>query len=233
MKVTKLPLQCKNCQSELSPDAKFCSQCGQNTRDYHQSFPRFLSDGLHELLDIDGRLWLTIKTLLLKPGLASLEFDQGKRTKYTPPLRLYLVISVLFFLAFSSFQHVYSGESMGADSAADKYSRAMFVLFPLFAFYVKCFYWNSFYISNLVLSMHLHSIGYLALLLIGPFESIESRHTLFITLQAIPLFYLVWYFFNAFKTMYAQSWPVTILKTSAIYFIYMATFGVVFDVVLT
>jgi hypothetical protein len=40
-------------------------------------------------------------------------------------------------------------------------------------------------------------------------------------------------FFSAFKTMYAQNWPVTLIKTAALYMIYMATFGVVFDVLLT
>ena len=192
MKGAEKPQRCKSCQAELTLNAKFCAQCGQDTKDYHQPLPQFLRDSLHELLDIDGRLWLTIRTLLLKPGVASLEFAQGMRTKYTPPLRLYLVISVLFLLAFSSFQHVYSGEDIAADSTTDKYSRAMFVLFPLFAFYVKCFFWNSYYMSNLVFSMHLHSIGYLAQLLIGPFESLERHHSRFLAIQAIPLLFLVW-----------------------------------------
>lgn len=68
----------------------------------------------------------------------------------------------------------------------------MFVLFPLFAFYVKCFFWNSYYMSNLVFSMHLHSIGSLAQLLIGPFESLERHHSRFLAIQAIPLLFLVW-----------------------------------------
>ena len=40
--------------------------------------------------------------LLFKPGLLTREFLAGKRVKYLPPLRLYLVLSVLFFLILGS-----------------------------------------------------------------------------------------------------------------------------------
>ena len=52
----------------------------------------------HELLDIDGRLVRTLKSMLLKLGLLSKEYCAGKRMKYTPPLRLYIVISFIFLL---------------------------------------------------------------------------------------------------------------------------------------
>lgn len=223
---------CANCQTALPVNANYCLQCGQSTKSYQRPFGTFFKDAMHELLDIDGQLWLTIKTLLLKPGLASYEYGEGKRSKYTPPLRLYLVVSVVFFVIFSSFQHVYTRDISYSGSTTDLYSRAMFVLFPLFAFYIKCFYWKSYYLVNLVFSMHLHTVGYLALMIIGPLESLEESHVTFLYLQVLPTVYLLWYVFVAFKTMYCRTWPVTAVKTIAIYMVYMATFGIVFDAVL-
>jgi hypothetical protein len=43
--------------------------------------------------------------LLFKPGFLTREFLAGRRVRYLPPLRLYLVLSVLFFVIFGSVHH--------------------------------------------------------------------------------------------------------------------------------
>lgn len=223
---------CANCQQTVAADANYCSHCGQSTKDLRQPLSQFMRESFHELLDIDGRLMLTLKTLLLKPGFASYEFSQGKRQKYTPSLRLYLVISLLFFLILASFQTLYVSDEVRTSSTTETYSRIMFVLFPVFAFYVGAFFRKSFFLANLVFSMHLHCMAYLVLLIIGTLESLESQHPIFMWLQAIPAAYFLWYVFKAFKTMFKETAVLTIVKASAIYFVYMATLGLVFDVIL-
>lgn len=223
---------CANCQTTLSDKDKFCSECGQNTKNHRQPFPLFMRESLHELLDIDGRLMLTLKTLLFKPGLAAQEYQQGKRQKYTPPLRLYLVFSLLFFLLLSSFQHLFSGSEARPESTTELYSRIMFVLLPIYALYVKMLYRSSYYMACLVFSMHLHSVAYLVLLITGALETSEQQHLIFVILQVLPAGYFVWYVLQAFKTMFQESWLSTLLKSAAIYFVYMSTLGLVFDVVL-
>ena len=89
--------ECKNCHHPLMSEAKFCAVCGQSAKSLNKPFMSVISETLHETLDIDGRLMLTLKTLLFKPGRLSLDYNLGKRVKYTPPLRMYLVISILFF----------------------------------------------------------------------------------------------------------------------------------------
>lgn len=187
---------------------------------------------MHELLDIDGRVWLTLKTLITKPGGLTQAFSQGRRVTYTPPLRLYLVISILFFIIFSSIYHIYAPDRQMHDSMGDYYAKAMFVLFPCFALLVQLFYQQSFYINNLVFSMHIHSVVYLALLIIAPLEAYENQHITFLILQVPPVTYLIWYIFTAFKVVYEKSWLETIIKASAIYLIYMGTLGIMFDIVL-
>ena len=223
---------CANCQQPLAENANYCWNCGQSTKELRQPFWQFSRDSMHELLDIDGRLLLTIKTLLFKPGLASLEFAQGKMVKYTPPLRLYLVVSLLFFLVLGSFNTILPEGELRSQSTTETYSRIMFVLFPVFAIYVGVFFRRSYFLANLVFSMHLHTIAYLALLVIGSLEAMEQRSHLFVLLQVFPGAYFLWYVLTAFKTMFQESILSTMLKSGAIYFVYMATLGLVFDVIL-
>ena len=60
---------------------------------------------VHELMEgllhTDSRLWRTLKLLLLKPGRLTEEFVAGRRMAYLPPFRLYLVVSIIFFLLAS------------------------------------------------------------------------------------------------------------------------------------
>jgi hypothetical protein len=42
-------------------------------------------------------VWRTLRTLVLKPGELTNEFIRGRRQRYLPPFRLYLVLSVVFF----------------------------------------------------------------------------------------------------------------------------------------
>ncbi|MDP2876296.1 MAG: DUF3667 domain-containing protein [Holophaga sp.] len=53
---------------------------------------------MHELLHVDGRVWRTLRLLLLKPGQVALEYLEGKRTTYIPPFRLFLVVSLVILL---------------------------------------------------------------------------------------------------------------------------------------
>lgn len=228
-----MSLTCSNCQSTLPESANYCPQCGQSSASHKTAFWPFLKQSIHELLDVDGRLALTMKTLVCKPGLVSYEYDLGMRAKYTPALRLYLVVSVMFFLAFGTFHNAYTSVETYSSSMPELYSRAMFVLFPIFAVFVKLFYRASYMISNIIFSLHIHTAGYLVLMVISPLEAMESRHIAFLILQGPPSLYFVWHLFMAFKTMYRESWPLTIVKALAIYMLYMGMLGITFDVVLT
>lgn len=57
-----------------------------------------LVDAWHELTVFDDRLLRTLWLLLRQPGRLTLEYLAGRRMTYLPPLRLYLVASVAYFL---------------------------------------------------------------------------------------------------------------------------------------
>ena len=94
--------RCKNCGAALL--GRYCVNCSQ-AADVHVPTTKEL---LHELLEglthSDSRLWRTLTTLWFRPGKLTEEFVAGRRVAYLPPFRLYLILSILFFL-IASFMH--------------------------------------------------------------------------------------------------------------------------------
>lgn len=86
---------CPNCGAESF--TAFCGQCGQS-RIWPLSVGHWLNDVFREISSVDGRLWLTLRLLLLKPGRLDLDWEQGRREKHIGPIRIYLIITALFFL---------------------------------------------------------------------------------------------------------------------------------------
>ena len=61
-----------------------------------------LKDLAGNLWSIDSRIWKTLVPLLFRPGFLSTEFLRGRRVRYLPPLRTYLVLSLIFLILSSS-----------------------------------------------------------------------------------------------------------------------------------
>jgi Protein of unknown function (DUF3667) len=90
------PAACGNCGATVS--GHYCANCGQKAEHEVHSLWHFLSEVAEDLTHADSRLWQTLKALLFKPGFLTCEFLAGRRARYIPPFRLYLVTSVLLFL---------------------------------------------------------------------------------------------------------------------------------------
>lgn len=91
------PRQCENCGATLA--GQYCAQCGQRHHGHPvHHFWHFIGEATEDLTHADSRLWQTLFALLFRPGFLTREFLDGRRVRYLPPVRLYLVVSVLFFL---------------------------------------------------------------------------------------------------------------------------------------
>ena len=75
----------------------YCFDCGQHRHESARSVSALFDDAWHVATHIDGRFWQTLYILLLKPGKLTKEYFAERRARYLPPVRLYLVLSVLFF----------------------------------------------------------------------------------------------------------------------------------------
>ncbi len=84
---------CSNCATPLA--GRFCHTCGQNAVPTERSLFRLVVRWLREALDLDGRLFASLRLLVTRPGALSRAYMQGRRTDYLGPLRL---LAVCFFV---------------------------------------------------------------------------------------------------------------------------------------
>lgn len=92
---------CDNCGAVLK--GPYCSYCGQSAKSPIVSLRTFTSEALDGLLSVDSRIWRTLLPLLFKPGVLTREYLSGRRERYLPPFRTYLIMSLLFFMVASVF----------------------------------------------------------------------------------------------------------------------------------
>ena len=87
--------ECSNCNAPLY--GPYCHQCGQNQRSILRYIGHLALEVADEVFGFDARAWRTLWPLMLKPGYLTNEYIAGRRNSYVPPVRLYLIISVLTF----------------------------------------------------------------------------------------------------------------------------------------
>jgi hypothetical protein len=86
---------CGNCGATLM--GPYCYNCGQHAHESARSISALSHDAWHIATHVDSRFWQTLYILLLNPGKLTKEYFAEKRARYLPPVRVYLVLSVLFF----------------------------------------------------------------------------------------------------------------------------------------
>lgn len=87
---------CLNCGTRLR--GQYCGSCGQRSRSRLISIWQLLREAFGDLFELDSRLWRTVLPLLARPGRLTRDYLEGRRARYMPPFRTYLVLSVIFFL---------------------------------------------------------------------------------------------------------------------------------------
>lgn len=88
--------ECLNCGAHLR--GQYCGNCGQRARSRLISLWELVRDAFGDLFELDSRLWRTLVPLVIRPGRLTYDYLQGRRARYMPPFRMYLVLSLLFFL---------------------------------------------------------------------------------------------------------------------------------------
>ena len=107
---------CLSCNTAVS-DA-FCPNCGQKNDDMRRSLFALIADTLGGIFSFESRMWKTFGALIFKPGKIARQYADGARTRYSSPIRTYLVVSILFFTFMSvSNTHFISFEVSPKDKA--------------------------------------------------------------------------------------------------------------------
>lgn len=111
---------CLNCGARL--DGPFCSQCGQRALLPEPPLAELFSEAWDAFVSVDGKIVTTLRLLLAKPGALTAEYLRGRRARFVPPLRLYLLCSLAFFLIQAAAPRQGTREGRAIQARADSIS---------------------------------------------------------------------------------------------------------------
>lgn len=107
---------CLACGEKVS--GRFCYRCGQRHDAMRRNVFALFWDYLRETFDFDSRMWRTAVSLFTRPGVAAREYSHGVRSRYTPPIRMFLFVSFLFFLTLSLTHTYFAAFDVSYDEEA-------------------------------------------------------------------------------------------------------------------
>ncbi|MDF9795943.1 hypothetical protein OKW21_001206 [Catalinimonas alkaloidigena] len=97
MRIRRKTKDCLNCGLSLNEIYHYCPRCGQENNDQNVSFGTLVKEFFINYFSFDTNFARSIKPFVIAPGFLTLRFNEGKRVSYVHPLRLYIIISVVFF----------------------------------------------------------------------------------------------------------------------------------------
>ena len=87
---------CKNCGSEVNQN--YCANCGQKTHLHKESAWGLIKEFFNDFTHFDSKFGRSLYFLLLKPGRLTLEYLNYKRMSYLNPMRMYIFITLVYFI---------------------------------------------------------------------------------------------------------------------------------------
>jgi len=93
---------CTNCGA---PSSDYCVRCGERQPGHHDlSVGHFAHEVVHEFVHLDSKLFRTLRDIVIKPGFLTEEYFAGRKSRYIAPLRLFLTLFALQFVAFTFYR---------------------------------------------------------------------------------------------------------------------------------
>lgn len=95
--MSKPILPCPTCRRPV--DGNYCAHCGERRAEPgDHTVRRFIGHLLEAFTHADGKIFLSLRCLLTRPGLLTADYLRGRRQPYIPPLQLFLIGNLVFFL---------------------------------------------------------------------------------------------------------------------------------------
>ncbi len=89
--------QCVNCNAEVN--GNYCSNCGlKRITSADKTLSHFFNELISSLFFANGKLFVSFKMMLFKPGELTRAYISGNRKKYIAPLQLFFFANLLYFL---------------------------------------------------------------------------------------------------------------------------------------
>jgi hypothetical protein len=235
---------CHNCGALLH--GPFCAACGQEVRALDPSISELARDVAHELTDVDGRIFQSLRRLFLSPGFLTRELFLGRRAPWISPMRLYLIFSVAYFAVIALGGHDIR-VSISGDTELEKaialqkrgfaseqemratviaavatwMPRVNFVLVPLFAWLVSLVRRGSGrrYPQHLLFALHAHAAWFGGRAVAAAFTLVPPA-AIGEALNTLSVFYGIVYLVIAFRVAYGVTTRRAIRDTAIVLGIY-------------
>ena len=89
---------CANCGASI--DSAFCGACGEKRFDRHDlSLGHFFEHTFEAFVHFDHSILRTLRALVIQPGRLTADWTAGRRKSFHPPVQLFLLMNVLYFVA--------------------------------------------------------------------------------------------------------------------------------------
>ena len=128
-----MEIKCKNCDEILL--GRYCHRCSQEEKDLPR-FLDFISNSFANILEFDFRIIRSLRLLLFKPSILTLEYWNGKRITQTKPLRL-LAFSLIFMIFSGTLVDYFANTKLENSGLVTRY--LSFALIPFNALLYKLF----------------------------------------------------------------------------------------------
>jgi hypothetical protein len=117
---------CTNC-GDARVDV-YCAKCGEKQPGQHDlSVSQVAHDVVHELVHLDSKLFRTLRDLVRYPGLLTVEYFAGRKKRSISPLRLFLTLFAVQFIAYTIYKPVavYSVETFTRFETTGTFGRML------------------------------------------------------------------------------------------------------------
>ncbi|GFZ94468.1 hypothetical protein GCM10011531_27810 [Aquaticitalea lipolytica] len=234
-------MECKNCQSTLNGQQKFCSECGEKITANRLTIKSILSLFLSQFLSYDNKFVKTVIDLTIKPDIVINNYINGFRKKYVNVIG-YLglsltIIGLQFFVLRRFFPELLKADNafgsqmpqenlnvIDFQSLMDsfyEYQGLLTVLFiPIYALVSWTLYLNSkkynlaeHFVINIYTNAHFFLFWFIVVILTIPFG---INYNLFSQFAIIPM---IGYMTLVFYKLYDFSIWNTLLRVVLYYFI--------------
>ena len=116
---------CPTCREER--DTRFCGGCGEKQLDDQDlTIAGLVGHALESLTNVDGRVFRSVRDLVIRPGALTAAYMRGQRRPYFAPFQLFLVTNVLFFVVQSALGFQVLSNDLGSHIGTWKGSGRQF-----------------------------------------------------------------------------------------------------------
>lgn len=88
---------CLNCGIRIN-NSNYCPDCGQLNTNKQAPLRQIINDFLDDYFTFDSKFFHSFLPLIGKPGYLTNQYNEGKRSRFILPLRLYIFTTFFFFL---------------------------------------------------------------------------------------------------------------------------------------